>query len=196
MAHLLWSDIVKGDHVELNGKVWLVAKIKVGGKRAKVTVERGSMRRSAEVKARDAVVKVKPEAAPLRTAGNAQARWATKAESAERQGLPPGDASVTKPPAKPSGDPWETPRDRVERKLDAILGAVLVAEGGPEGYYVPPVDVTTIASHLALMHPNIYDPAKDEATMLAGHEHEHKAAREGRLKLDVNHWHTKSRPEA
>lgn len=194
MPKLLWSDINPGDRVELNGREWTVTKAKPKGKRIKVTVTSGTNTATSEVRARDSVVKVK---APLRTRvgnGNAQARWATDEE--RRKVLGPGDASVTKRPAKPSGDPWELPRDRVERKLDEILGAKLIAEGDETvGYYVPPVDVTTIAAHLALMHSGIYKSTDDEATMMRLHSESHTLALDGVGELPANHWHTKTRPE-
>ena len=211
MPKVLWSDIVDGDHVALNGREWLVERIRVKGKRAKVTVRSraGTFKREVKASARVEKLYIDPNLkaftdrvkaatkTPLRNAENGQARWATEKESKRRQGLEPGDASVTKRPERPSGDPWETPRDRVEAKLDKLLGAVLVAEGDEAvGYYVPPVDVTTIASHLALMHPSMYNAELSEERMLNGHAHEHDLVIRGKLNLDTNHWHTKTRPSA
>jgi hypothetical protein len=196
MAKTTWADIAAGDRVELGGRDWRVAKIKRKGKTVKVTVESGKRVASSKVRATDPVKRAKPEPLHEPRGMKAQRRWA-EPDEAKAAGLVPGDPTVTKRPAKPSADPWETPRDGVEKRLDAILGATLVAEGDETvGYYVPPVDVTTIASHLALFHPNDYDPEKDEAAMLAGHEHAHTMAREGRKPLDVNHWHSKTRPAA
>lgn len=196
MAKSTWADASKGDDVVINEKTYRVRKAKLKGKTVAVTLERAGRTFKSEVRAKDRVKLV--TAPPLHDANGRQTRWAKKGEEPPRRtGIESGDPSVTKPPEKPSGDPWETPRDRIEKKLDAILGARLVAEGDDlVGYYVPPVDVTTIAAHMALCHPNTYDAEKDEATMLAGHEHAHKMALQGTAKLDVNHWHTKTRPGA
>lgn len=198
MAKTTWADAAKGDDVVIDGKTYRVCKAKPKGKRVAVTLERAGREFKSEVRAKDRVKLVRE---PLHDREGRQNRWATEREAAKgpkrRKGLALGDAAQTEPPVPPSGDPWETPRDRIEKKLDKILGAHLVAEGDDAvGYYVPPVDVTTIASHMALMHPNTYDAAKDEATMLAGHAHEHRMVLDGKAKLGVNHWHTETRPEA
>ena len=195
MTKTTWADVSVGDRVELGGRDWTVTKAKRKGKTVKVTVASGMRTASSEVKAKATVKRGQPEPLHEPRGLTRQRRWAEPEEAAAK-GLAPGDPSLTKPPAKAKGDPWETQADRTERKLGEILGAHLVAESKDEaaGYYVPPVDVTTIASHLALFHPNDYDPEKDEATMLAGHEHAHRMAREGRKPLDVNHWHSKTRP--
>jgi hypothetical protein len=197
MPKTTWAKIAKGDRVELAGRVWTVEKIKPKGKLVKVSVRSGAKTAASEVPAKGKV-KLAPLHEPVAgTSGKAQTRWATREEHAA-QGIGPGDPTLTKPPAKPGPDVWETPQGRVERKLDELLSARLVGEATDTdaGYYVPPVDVTTVASHMALFHPNAYDAAKDEATMLAGHEHEHRMAREGKKRLDLNHWHTPTRPKA
>lgn len=199
MPKIPWADVKVGDRLDLPNGDWTVSKIKTKGKRTKVTVTDGRRAHAAEVKSRDLVKRKKP--APLHVNGEQQ-RWATDAEAKKKRGIDFSKLAAeleqpVAPPEPPSGDAWGKPRDRVERMLDTVLDARLVAEGDPAtGYYVPPVDVTTIAAHLALMHPNVYDPAKDEAAMLAGHEHEHKMVLEGRAKLDKNHWHTATRPVA
>jgi hypothetical protein len=77
---------------------------------------------------------------------------------------------------------------------------VLVAETDDEaaGYYVPPVDVTTIAAHLAIFHA-----AADEPRRGSAHARRRRHARAPRRRaraagngaaLAVNHWHTKTRP--
>ena len=192
-----WADAKKGDDVVIDGKTYRVRKVKRDGKLVKVTVERAGRSFTSHVKAKAAVQLVTTSSSkgvPLHDATGTQQRWAKPKEAAEVLGR--GRPEVTEPPVAPGEDPWEEPRDRIERKLDAILGAKLIAEsdGKGDGYYVPPVDVTTIAGHLVTFHPNTYDPAKDEVAMLAGHDHEHKMVLEGKAKLHVNHWHTKTRP--
>lgn len=201
MSKTTWADVEPGDIVTMpNGKPYALVKIKPKGKRAKITLADLKTGRNfpGEVKLTDKVKRSKI-AEPLHDKSGAQQRWAKPAEAEPKhgKGLAPGDASVTKPPAKPGVDDWDTTRTRAEKKLEALLGARLVAEGDEAiGYYVPPVDITTIAAHMALCHPNTYDAAKDEATMLAGHAHEHKMVLEGTAKLGVNHWHTETRPKA
>lgn len=185
---LTWADIAKGDAVMLKGKRYVVTKYKREGKRVAVTVVGGAGKFKSEVKAKDAVTRAGAETKP-------RDRWATKKEAEELLGkMPAGDSNKTKPPVKPIGDPWETPRDRIERKLDKLMGAFLVAEtlDEAEGWYVPPVDITTLASHVALFHG--VDPSEygiDD--LLELHENQHAAALKG-VALAVNHWHTKTRP--
>jgi hypothetical protein len=172
-----WADIVKGDRVEIGGKEYDVEKAKPKGKLIRARLTRNGKVFEGEQRAKDAVTRLPP--APLHDEAGAQTRWAKPEES---------------------GDPWETPRDRVEEKLDRILGAVLVAETDNEaaGYFVPPQDVTTIASHLAMFHAKDADETRALMSlgiddMLEHHASAHAAALNG-APLPVNHWHTKTRP--
>lgn len=195
MTKATWADIKKGDRVELAGKTWDVLRAKAKGKKVEVTITSGSRKASSVVRAADKVKKLKP--APLHDKTGAQTRWATKKEVTKTLGkLEPGDPSATKPPAKPSADVWETPRDRIEAKLDDLLSARLVAESPDTalGYYVPPVDVSTVAAHLATFHGLRPSDFTDEGAMLTVHRQAHNAAYVGEGELAVNHWHTKTRP--
>lgn len=185
-----WGKVTAGDYVELKGREYEVVKIKPRGKSAKVTVRGGGSVFESKIALDD---KVKIVTAPLRNKSGAQQRWAKPTE-APRDGLPAGDPSITKPPRKAVGEAWETPRDKVERKLDSILGAHLVGEASDEssGYYVPPQDMSTIAAHLALFHGT--DPSEYGVDdMLELHDNQHAAALSG-IGLKVNHWHTETRP--
>lgn len=198
-----WADVKKGDTVELAGKSFRVVKIKPKGKKAKVTVDRGNGREySSLVRLADRVpiTARKGDRGPFYDGNGTARRWATKAEArevlAEPKGLPAGDSTVTKPPKKAAGDPWETQADRIEKRLDDLLQARLVGESHDEnaGYYVPPVDVSTVASHLALFHGGIPPACEDEGAMLRAHESQHAEALRG-MPLAVNHWHTEKRPK-
>lgn len=200
-----WADVAKGDRVELGGKAFVVTKLKAKGKRAVVVVVGGGGRFESEVKLAD-TVKLAP-AKGKRSAGKESADWYEPKGKAERKELklatlPAGDPSVTKRPAKPSGDPWETPRDKTERMLERLLGAHLVAETLDEalGYYVPPVDASTVRAHLMLLHgaqPSDWDDDVTDAALLAGHEAQHADALADPTgsPLAVNHWHTETRPK-
>jgi len=175
VSKVKWSKVRRGDVVEAGGIAWTIEKIKTKGKGAKVTIRNGSRVAESKVKLADKV------------------KMATAAPVAKQK---KAKSKPTAPPAPATGDPWETQQDRIERKLDEILGARLVGEAtDPEaGWYVPPPDVTTIASHLLLFHGGIPEVAHgDEAVMLRGHEGEHALALEG-MPLHVNHWHTEKRP--
>ncbi len=76
-----------------------------------------------------------------------------------------------------------------------LLSARRVGEATDEdaGYYVPPVSVATVASHLALFHGGA-GMSDDEAAMLRAHDAAHAGAKAGEIPLAVNHWHTKERP--
>lgn len=184
-----WSKVKKGDRVEVKGRDYEVVKIKPKGSKVKVALKgRGGTVFEGVMQADDKV-----KLAPLRDQKGAQKRWATDTEV--KRGLPAGNPKATKPPAKAIGDPWETPRDKVERRLADILGAHLVGEATDEdaGYYVPPVDVATIGAHLALFHgvTELAEYGVDD--MLELHDNQHASALKG-VPLTVNHWHTKVRP--
>jgi hypothetical protein len=206
MSKTRWAHVTKGDRVELGGKPWTVTRAKAKGKSVKITVTDGKREASSEVRAADKVKLVKAE--PLRRpamGGSQQARWATEREREKRDAkaaanLAPirrGDPSLTSPPEAPGDDAWTTPRGKAEKVFERVLGARLVGEATDvdKGYYVPPVDVTTVASHMALFHPNAYDAMKDEPTMLRSHTELHKAVDKGEMRLDLNHWHTETRPK-
>lgn len=200
MGKSTWGDAKKGDVVEIDGRRWTVVKLKRKGKKAKVVVDYKGRRAETTLKLSQRVKIVDANGTKLHDPEGAQRRWATKREHDEKltpsRGLPPGDPAQTKPPAKAKGDPWETPAGRIERKLDELLQARLVGETSDEsaGYYVPPVDVSTIASHLALFHGGIPEACDDDETkMLAAHKAQHDEALRG-APLAVNHWHTAKRP--
>lgn len=206
MSKKTWGDVKKGDVVELGGREWRVDKIKPKGKKAKVRVSMKARTAESTVKLKDRVVIVKKgdgtKRGPLHDENGTARRWATRKEHDAELGttttLAPGDSDIVKPPAKPGPDLWETPHGKTERMLGELLSARLVAETPDEsaGYYVPPVNVTTVASHLALFHGGIPDAvADDEGRMLAAHEAQHAAALKGEGVLAVNHWHTKTRPK-
>ena len=197
-----WAKIEKGATVELNGRPYLVEKIKPGKKTAEVKLSHKGRASKGEVRLKDPVVmstaSPTSKRGPLHDERGTMQRWATKSELKEAmgRGLPPGDHTKTKPPEKPKGDLWETPVGRVERKLDQILGARLVGVSTDEnvGYYVPPVDSSTVAAHLALFHGGIPEHMDNEGSMLIMHAAQHAAALKGEGVLQTNHWHTEKRP--
>jgi hypothetical protein len=207
MSKKTWADVKKGDVVKLGEREWLVAKIKPKGKKATVVVELKGRRAESTVKLAEKVTIVTKgdgtKRGPLHDANGTSQRWATRKEHDRELGnvtttLPTGDSAVSKAPAKAGADVWDRPSDKIEKKIDELLGARLVGESTDEsaGYYVPPVDVSTIASHLALFHGGIPDAAADDETrMLVAHDAQHAEALRG-APLAVNHWHTKTRPEA
>lgn len=195
----IWADLKKGASVELAGKTWTVLKIKSKGEDAKVTVERRGRQVKSVVRLKDAVTVVSATAT-LTDASGLQSRWATQVEhdaALNSSSLAAGDATITRPQSKPSGDPWQAQRSETEAMITDLLQARLVGEAADErvGYYVPPVGITTVAAHLALFHGGIPDAvASDDARMIAAHEAQHVAALTG-APLAVNHWHTDTRPK-
>lgn len=176
-----WSKVKKGDRLDLGGRTWTVEKIKPGKKKAEVKIRHKSNVVRDTVKLADKV------------------RIADKPEPVQRRRAEPPPAKPKKqkkrPPEPATGDPWETQQDRIEKHLERILGARLVGEAtDPDaGYYVPHVDVTTVASHLAIYHGAI-DPGMSEVEMLAQHEKEHAEHLDGERRFTMNHWHTEKRP--
>lgn len=202
MSKTTWDDVKKRDVVEMSGRKYRVVKIKPKGKKAAVMVELGGKYFDSKVRLADRVTIVKKgdgsKKGPLLDEDGTARRWATKKEAAEvGVGLPAGDSSVTKPPSKPKGDPWsDPPKARTDQMLAELLNARLVAETDDEaaGHYVPPVNVSTVASHLALFHGGIPAACEDEGAMLKAHEAQHAEALKG-VPLAVNHWHTEKRPK-
>lgn len=202
MSKSTWSDVKKGSVVELNGREYRVVKFKPKGKKATVMVETKGRYAESVVKLSEKVRIVEKgdgtKRGPLYDERGQARRWATKKEAAGvGVGLPAGDPDVRTPPAKPTGDPWsEPPKAKTETMLAELLHARLVAETPDEsaGYYVPPVDVSTVASHLALFHGGIPAACDDETAMLKAHDAQHAAALKGEGVLAVNHWHTAKRP--
>lgn len=168
-----WADVKKGSVVELSGREYRVVKIKPKGKKAAVMVETKGRYAESKVKLSDRVVIVKK--------GDGTKRGPLYDESGTAR----------------HGDPWERPVDRIERKLDELLSARLVGISTDEnaGYYVPPVDASTVAAHLALFHGGIPEACDDDETkMLAAHDAQHAAALKGEGVLQTNHWHVSKRP--
>ncbi len=195
MGRVKWSKVEAGQHVELKGRTFEVVKIKLKGGTAKVTVKGGGGTFESKVNGSDKV-KLAADPHPLKDKSGRQQRWAKPAE-VKNAGLEQGDTTQVEPPHKAKGDPWETRKDKVERRLDELLGAHLVAEtdDASAGWYVPPVDISTVAAHVALFHdldPSNYYSAVD---LLAAHEVEHDGIDNGNGHLlKVNHWHTEVRP--
>lgn len=203
---LTWADVKPGDVVELGGRGWSVVKIKPKGKSAKLKIRFGKRESSGEVKLDDRVKLIERRGAasvagpPLHDEHGAQQRWAKKRELDDvmREGakLPAGDAKATKPPKKADGGSWEKPKGDAEKMIVDLLAARLVGESKDEstGYYVPPVDVSTVAAHLELFHGGIPAHVEGEGAMLAMHNAQHAEAESRGAALAVNHWHTAKRP--
>jgi hypothetical protein len=191
---LPWSKVEAGMRVELGGRTWSVDKVKLKGKLVKVTVTSSVGTFTRELKAKAEVTIARPE--PLRDKRGAQTRWATEKELGAA-GLAKGDPTATKPPTKTKGgSPWDKPAGQAERVLADGLRAVLVGEAADEtrGYYVPPVDLTTVAAHMMLFHGGDAWAEKGEAELLTMHTIQHEQAKTTGAAFAVNHWHTKARP--
>lgn len=178
-----WSKVKKGDVLDLGGRQWTVEKIKPGKKKAEVRIRHKSNVVRDTVKLAE---KVRISDAPPPRERRAPAAPAKPAKQKKQK--------VT-PPIAAHGDPWETQQDRIEKQLAKILGARMVGEAtDPDvGYFVPPVDITTVAGHLAIFHGTI-DPTADVADMLAQHALEHEEHLAGDRRFVQNHWHTEQRP--
>ena len=212
-----WRDVEAGSVVRLKGGDWRVDRVKVKGKRARVRVSGRAGTFERDLKAKDRVELVMrarrkgesvfaplaeryadPGPGPLRDERGAQRRWATD-EEAKRDappslGLPGGRHGAKPQPETGKGPRWDAPAtDPAGRAVEGILGARLVAEtpDEPAGYFVPPVDVTTVRAHLLTFHgmPGHEQPL-DEARALEVHRRMHD---DGEV-APVNHWHSKRRP--
>lgn len=173
-----WGKVKPGDVVREGGRDWTVDKIKPKGRALRVKLSSGIHKAEVRVDPGDRVAIAEPAAKPRRAAR-------------------PSDRKPTTPPAPAVGDPWETQQDRIEKMLSKTLGAVLVGEAtdAEAGYYVPPVDVTTVAAHLALFHGTTAATRElNEDGLMEYHARAHLSAENGGQALAENHWHTKVRP--
>lgn len=196
MAKLVaWRDVVVGTVVDLGGQPYEVTKIKTKGKATTVSVRgpKGVFTREVKSKAEVATMrtdlgkiarKLMAQDDKLRDETGAQRRWATEAEAREK-------------PHKATGGDWATPKDGAEAVIvEELAGARLVGEAESEdaGYYVPRVDVSTVASHLLIFHDIVLESGTPNE-WLARHEREHEKARtEPFTPPHIVHWHTKERP--
>lgn len=156
-----WKDVEPGDVLELKGREWRVTAVK--RKPLRVTVERDGVEHTAEVEPKGKVMRV---------------------------GVKPEPVIVA--PADDDRNPWTTPRDQVEQRLKRLLGAELVGETSDAGgtWVVPPVDVTTVAAHLAIMHG--IDPSGLElATLVEYHQNQHTSG----AAMTEQHYHSEYRPK-
>lgn len=172
MSKVKWSKVSRGDTVVAGGIPWVVEKIKIKGKRAKVTIRNGSRVAESKVDLADKVKLAPSSSAP-------------KKEK-------PRKPISRKPPAPATGNPWETQEDRIEKKLDQILGAKLIGEGDERGFYVPPPDITTIDTHMLVFHGGIPDVRRD--SIIEAHAKQHLLAEAGKIEFAIDHWHTDKRP--
>ena len=166
-----WSEVRRGDVVLLSSRSWTVEKTKMKGDALRVVVVNGSHRAESKVAPSAKVVVVKEKT--------------------------PSAVAAPKPKSSPStaadGDPWETQADRIEKRLDRLLGARLVGETGDDRHwYVPLVDVTTVAAHLSLFHEARHLDVGDEGKMVELHAREHIDKDWAGLPL---HTHTEKRPK-
>jgi len=178
-----WAKVKPGDVLDLDGRAWTVEKIKPGKKKAEVKIRHKSNVVRDTVKLADKV-RISDVPPPRAAQGSRSAPASTKPVKQKKR-----------PPEKASGDPWETQQDRIEKQLGQILGARLVGEATAEnaGYYVPLVDITTVAAHMVIYHgTDITDLA--EIGMLKLHEQEHAEHLDGKRNFLQNHWHTEKRP--
>ena len=182
-----WSDVGVGDRVVMKGREYTVTKAKPKGKKVKVRLSGPGGTFDGVVRSGDDV-----QLPALHDGGGRTTRWATKAE--EVRPMQAGDPDLAAPPRKPGADPWMSRRDRVEERLDDMLGAHLVGEATDEGqgYYVPPVDVSTVDAHLMLFHGLAPSDWGADADRVALHERAHADA--ANMPPKVTHWHTATRP--
>lgn len=175
MTKKRWSKIRRGDTIVAAGREWTVEKLKPGKRRIAVRIRSGKHVAEQKVDPDEKITLAEPK----------------QTKPARERAPKPQPAT---PPKPAEGDPWETQQDRLERKLDKILGAHLVGEATDvdAGWYVPPVDISTVAAHMAIFHGGI--PDVDGGVILDVHGEEHRRALSGERALAVSHWHTEKRP--
>ena len=206
-----WRDIVAGAIVDMGGKPFTVEKIKVKGKAVKVTVtsKAGTFTRELKGKAEVALYDVPVKATPPRSSRPpGPSRAVAEAEVAggplhdasgrQRRWAEPGEGVVLEAPAPAKGGDWSAPKGKAEATVASLLGAFLVGESTDtaSGWYVPPVDPSTIAGHLMLFH-DLVPESVDWETLAQMHADQHaRALVHPFTTLFVNHWHTEQRPSS
>lgn len=166
-----WSDVKKGDRLQLKGQGWTVEKAKAKGKKVRVAIVndgRPPLRFEHEVKAKDRVQiddgkgvdfsKLKVASSPeAERFASANRRAASKAK-AERGTTTFKSPEVAVPRERPEFTPgladWTKPEDKAEKTVREHLGGVLLAvkPEGSDDYVLPLVGPDTIASHLYVFH--------------------------------------------
>jgi hypothetical protein len=199
-----WADIKAGEAVTLKGERYEVTKHKLNKKGTKATVvlegRRGRFEREVDAKlkverapatvaasGRRSTTPAKVKGDPLHDENGTQRRWAKQ-----------GELDAVLPPEPAEGGDWAKPKGKAEKALGKVLGAVLVGEAtDPDvGWYVPPLDPSTMHAHLLMFH-DIEPEARDYAELVKLHDRLHADAVKGPFApLHVNHWHTKERPSS
>lgn len=185
-----WSKVEAGDVVLHDGERMTVKKVG-GGKVILTGVATPFLRIPAEGKAK--VVTEVESAAERESREREEARLNRRIKSAAKENSRIREATDAK--REREKVEWAKPEDKAEKRiadlLDGKLVAVQVAVDGP--YEVPPLDPTTIHSHLLIMH-SIEAGALSFADLVTLHEHEHaKAAAEPFHRLTVPHTHPERR---
>lgn len=193
-----WGKVTKGQRVELKGEAYTVDAIKIKKSKAVVTLtgRRGTFPdREVPLDGKVTVLEAAPsgrrstsdkpvKGGPLHDENGTQRRWAKQ-----------GELDKVLPPTEADGGAWAKPKGKAEKALGSILGATLVGEAtDPDvGWYVPPLDPSTVHAHLLLFHD--IEPEGDYKALIAMHDRLHADALKGPyVGLHVNHWHTKERP--
>lgn len=197
-----WGAINAGEAVLLKGERYEVTKAKLNkkGTKVKVVLEGRRGRFEREV---DAKLKVERAPATVAASGRSSSKPAAKVKGdplhdengAQRRWATQGELEAVLPPEPAEGGKWAKPKGKAEKAITSVLGATLVGEAtDPDvGWYVPPLDPSTIDAHLLLFHE--VQPEGDYKTKAAMHERLHADAVAGPFApLHVNHWHTKERP--
>lgn len=201
-----WRDVLAGAIVDMGGKPFTVDKLKVKGKAVKVTVtgKAGTFTREVKGKVEVALYDAPIAAAPTRASRPSSARAEPEVvggplhdeHGRQRRWAEPGEGVDLEPPVAAEGGDWAEPKSKAEATVAGILGAVLVGESTDtaSGWYVPPVDPSTIAGHLMLFH-DLTPEAVDWAVLDQMHDDQHAHALVAPFTtLFVNHWHTEQRP--
>lgn len=147
-----WRDVVAGDRVELKGAEWTVVKAKhKRGKPSRVTVSRpGRSDFTSDVDPKGCVKRLSAE---------------TLHQNGDDVTSKAGEIDMT-------AARMDRAQKVVEKALDAkhVADGKVYAERGP--FVVPAVDVTTVASHLHIMHGTDVSGLA-EASMLDSHQNQH-----------------------
>jgi hypothetical protein len=198
-----WKKVEAGKFVVLGGDEWEVVEhqVKKSGVVVKLKGKPGVFTRKVDADKKVDVVKefslgefARAELAKTRARRESTAHKAAPEFNPDPWRVDPADtlhAKLTGGEHAP-GDPWKKPQDQAEANVTAILGAKMLGVQTEAGgvYAVPPVDPSTLKSHLFLMH-NIQAGGRSHKALKDEHDAEHTR---DIADLFVPHHHTKTRP--
>lgn len=182
----------KGDVVLIDGVAHEVKKVAVDGKKTTLSLVgpgRDFVRKVVKSKAEMTLDVESPAERAAREKLEARLNSRLRDGSAKRELVEKRAKSKVK-----DGGGWHEPADKAETRIADIMGGKLVGIETPDGTLVPPLDPSSIKSHLWIFH-GLESTTLTYEQLVAAHEEEHaRADREPFFTLTIPHAHSNRRP--